>query len=440
MSLSPQTIRIRHRLREWTKSGRKHWDLYRHLYDPYIIYDALKLVVKNGGASGLDGETIKEVRGKEWDYVREIIARLRAGTYKPGAVRRVYIPKKDGTKRPLGIPNLIDRTLQRALVLVMEPVYEMKFHDFSYGFRPKRRAVDCAATVAKECYGLRYVLDADIEKFFDNVEHRKLMDLMRKEIVDPRILKLIHQCLKSGFQEPGKPWQRSTKGTPQGGPLSPLLANIYLHYFFDERFKEVFGNKTWIKLIRYADDFVILTSRPEERRTIGRLLITWLQEAGLNLKKEKTRWVDMTNKGRSHKSKFEFLGFKFHLRSYKDNATRFWIARQPSERSRRSLKEAIRDRMHVGLSLVEARKRVEETWRGWSEYFRYSNANRIFYREQKKIRQIINWWLARKFRRQRKAIPWRIILQWGRRLGQVVRPVSVIPNHLDEVRQQLASS
>lgn len=439
MSLSPQTVRIRHRLKEWTKSGRKHWDLYRYLYDPYLLHDALILVIKNGGSAGLDGQTINEIRGKEWDYVREMIADLRAGAYKPGAVRRAYIPKRDGDKRPLGIPNLIDRVLQRALVLLLEPVYEMKFHDFSFGFRPGKKAVDCAAHVAKACYELRYVLDADIEKFFDHVEHRKMMNLLRREIADPRILTLIYQFLKCGFQEPGKPWNRSQKGTPQGGPLSPLLSNIYLHYVLDTKFKEVYGGKIWIKLIRYADDFVILTSRPGERKTIERLLVVWLSEAGLRLKASKTRWVDMTNQARSHESKFEFLGFKFHLRSFKDNPERFWIARQPSERARRELKLAIRERLHVGMRLNVARDKVEEIWRGWCGYFRYSNANRVIYRELKKVRQILNWWLGRKFRRQRKAVPWRLLLRWGRDIGNQLRPISVIPNHLNEAQLKWAS-
>lgn len=438
MSLSPQTIRIRHRLREWTKGGRKHWDLHRYLFDPYVLYDALKLVIKNGGASGLDGETISQVRGKEWDYVRELISDLRSGAFKPGAVRRAYIPKKDGDKRPLGIPNLIDRTVQRALVLLMEPIYEMKFADFSFGFRPDRRAVDCAAVVAKKCYELRYVLEADIEKFFDNVSHKKLISLIKREIADPRTFRLIYGFLKSGFREPGKPWQASQKGTPQGGPLSPLLANIYLHYILDEKFQEVYGNKSWIRLIRYADDFVILTSRPNERRTIGRFLVAWLREAGLNLKRSKTRWVDMNNKSRNHQSKFEFLGFKFHLRTFKDNPSRFWVARQPSEASRRRLKDALRSRLHVGMSTEEAQKRVLSTWLGWCEYFRYSNANRIFYREMRKVRQIIIWWMVRKYRRQGKAVSWRIILPQGRRLGKAIKPVSVKPNHLDEAQRKLA--
>jgi RNA-directed DNA polymerase len=228
MSLSPQTIRLRHRLRQWQKSGRKHWDLYRYLYNPFLIHDALRLVLKNAGSGGLDGVRVQDIRGEEWDYVKRIIEEIRAGRYAPSAVKRVYIPKSDGSQRPLGIPNIVDRVVQRALVLLLEPIYEMKFHSFSYGFRPNRRAVDAAAIVAKESYRLRQVFDADIEGFFDQVQHRKLVGMIKQDVVDPRILKLIKQFLRSGFQAYGECWQASRKGTPQGGPLSPLLANIYL--------------------------------------------------------------------------------------------------------------------------------------------------------------------------------------------------------------------
>jgi RNA-directed DNA polymerase len=163
MSLSPQTIRLRHRLRQWQKSGRKHWDLYRYLYNPFLIHDALRRVLKNAGSGGLDGVRVQDIRGEEWDYVKRIIEEIRAGRYAPSAVKRVYIPKSDGSQRPLGIPNIVDRVVQRALVLLLEPIYEMKFHSFSYGFRPNRRAVDAAAIVAKESYRLRQVFDADIE-------------------------------------------------------------------------------------------------------------------------------------------------------------------------------------------------------------------------------------------------------------------------------------
>ena len=157
MSLSPQTIRRRHHIREMKRSGRKQWDLYRSLACPFVIYDAMKLVMKNRGSAGVDGQTIKSLRGKESELVKEILTELKTKTFQPSPVKRVYIPKKDGSQRPLGIPTLKDRIVQRALVLMLEPIYEQKFHEFSYGFRPNRRAVDAAAVVAKESYQRRYV-------------------------------------------------------------------------------------------------------------------------------------------------------------------------------------------------------------------------------------------------------------------------------------------
>jgi RNA-directed DNA polymerase len=388
MSLSPQTIRLRHRLRQWQKSGRKHWDLYRYLYNPFLIHDALRLVLKNAGSGGLDGVRVQDIRGEEWDYVKRIIEEIRAGRYAPSAVKRVYIPKSDGSQRPLGIPNIVDRVVQRALVLLLEPIYEMKFHSFSYGFRPNRRAVDAAAIVAKESYGLRQVFDADIEGFFDQVQHRKLVGMIKQDVVDPRILKLIKQFLRSGFQAYGECWQASRKGTPQGGPLSPLLANIYLHYALDEKFSSSFGSRTDVKMIRYADDFVVVCRNPNDKALIESLICGWLEDVGLRLKWTKAKWVDMRNESRSHASKFEFLGFKFHLRSFKDNPKRYWIARQPSERARKSLKVSLRRSLHAGLSLETARLRLERIWKGWCEYFKYSNANRIFYRERKRVKMI----------------------------------------------------
>ena len=257
-SLHPQTNRIRLQILNWQKSGRKHWDVYRHLLNTYVLHDALKLVIANKGSSGIDKQTIQSAIGREQVFVSELISELRSGAYQPSAVKRVCIPKKDGTSRPLGIPTLKDRVIQRALVLLMEPIYESLFLDFSFGFRPMRRARDCAWVVGKVAFTHRIVFDADIEKFFDNVNQNQLMHFLKKQIVDPRIHKMIWKFFKAGFIEPGKPWQASTKGTPQGGPLSPLLANIYLHYGLDVKFQEIYGNNSAVKLIRYADDFVIL--------------------------------------------------------------------------------------------------------------------------------------------------------------------------------------
>lgn len=428
MSLHPQTSRIRQQIQLWQKSGRKHWDLFRHVQNVHVLYDALKLVMSNKGASGVDGQTILSIRGQEWPFATELSQELKSGVYKPSAVKRVYIPKKDGSKRPLGIPTLKDRVVQRALVLLLERIYEEIFLDFSFGFRPNRRARECAWVVGKAAFTHRIVFDADIEKFFDQVDHGKMMSFVKREIVDPRIHRLIWDFLKAGISEPGKAWQANPRGTPQGGPLSPLLANIYLHYVLDVKIQEHFKDQVWIKAVRYADDFVLLLTRPEMRSTVERLIRAWLWEGKLKLKEDKTRWVDMRNHVRSHASKFNFLGFKFHLRAFKDNPNRYWVARQPSEQSRQALRAAIRSRLHVGISVQEAHERILATWCGWGEYFKYSNGNRIIHRDMHKVREIGLWWLGRKFRRQKRAVPWNILRQWNSRLDKLIEPIQVIPN------------
>ncbi|MDE2107354.1 MAG: group II intron reverse transcriptase/maturase [Patescibacteria group bacterium] len=425
MSLSAQTLRIRTRAREWSQSGRKHWDLYRYLSDPYLLHDALKLVMANRGAAGLDGQTVKEIRGQEWEFCRHLACELKKGTYRPSAVRRVYIPKSAGGERPLGIPTLRDRTVQRALCLLLETIYEPKFHEFSFGFRPGKRAVDCVAQVAKTVDTHRYVLEADIAQFFNRVSHNKTLALLSQEIVDKRIVRLISRFLKAGFVEPGKPWQPSLEGTPQGGPLSPLLANIYLHYFLDTKFVEMFGTSARVKMFRYADDFVMVATTRQDLSALYRCLGGWMREAGLSLKAEKTRAVDMTNRSRSHTSKFDFLGFKIHLRAYRDNPKRFWIARQPSERSRLNLRTALRVRMQAHLSVKEVSARMRATWIGWCNYFSQGNSNRVFYRERDSVRRLIGRYLRRKFRRTRKPVSWRRLCALAEQMMREIRPVRV---------------
>ncbi len=252
MSLSLQTVHIQHQLAEITKSSRKHWDLYRWMLDPFLLLDATRAVLANKGAAGVDGVRCEQIKGKEWEFAVVLAGKLRSGAYRPCAVRRVYIPKRDGRQRPLGIPTLEDRVAQRALVLLLEPIYELVFLPNSYGFRRGRSGVECSAMVAKEVYQHRFVLEADVEGFFDNVSHRKLLGMLKEKIVDPRIHDLIRDMLLAGYIERDKPWQATWKGTPQGGPLSPMLANIYLHYALDTKFqKHVLGGSV---LLRCADD------------------------------------------------------------------------------------------------------------------------------------------------------------------------------------------
>ena len=435
-SLHPQTIRIRHRLAEWSKQGRKHWDIYRWLMDPYVLLDALKLVLRNGGSPGLDHERCESIRGREWEYVSRLAQSLRERSYHPAAVRRVYIPKKDGKERPLGIPRIRDRVVQRALVLLMEPIYERIFLDCSYGFRPGRSAPQCAADAAEAMFTRRYVLEADIEGFFDHVVHRKLKGMLREQIVDPRILDLIGAFLKSGFIEAKKPWEPTQEGTPQGGPLSPLLANIYLHYALDAKFKQKASKQGYTKLYRFCDDFILVAKTQAQLQSARRALYAWMNEAGLKLKESKTREVDMSSHVRSRESHLDFLGYRFHLRAFKDNSKRFWIARQPSEKSRKALRSRVREKLQPTLNREEARESVHLIWRGWSGYFRYGNANRVLYREIKSVYREVWVYLRKKYRHNRMPVRWKKLVPWGKAILRGLRPPPVIPS---PIRQSQAS-
>ena len=426
MSLSPETLRARLRLERWEKSGRKHWELYCHLLSPHVLLDALKLILANAGAAGVDEIECKDIKGHEWDFVVNLRSELKDRRYAASALRRVYIPKKDGTKRPLGMPTLKDRVVQRALVLLLEPIYEQVFLPCSYGFRPKRKSVECVYEVAKETFRYRHVLDADIEAFFDNVVHQKMMGALKKKIVDPRVLELIHGFLKSGFCEWGKPWQATERGTPQGGPLSPMLANIYLHYALDEKFAAL--GSSGAKLFRFADDFVVIAKTKGELEMLLNEIKHWLSEVGLNLKTEKTRLVDMTNEKRSHDSKFDFLGFKLHLRSFSDNPKRFWIARQPSEKTRKSFQDKLKATLRPQISPDQALHKIRELWVGWSNYFRYGNSNRILQKSLRVIRRRITMFLRMKYRQQRRPVPWFKLFGRIDQIMHSIRCPQVIPN------------
>lgn len=430
MSLSLQTIRVQQRLIEHSQKGRKHWDLYRWLLDPFVLYDATRLVLVNKGAPGIDETRWEEIKGKEWNFAVKLQAKLKSGMYHPHAVRRVYIPKRDGRKRPLGIPTLEDRILQRALTLLMEPIYEQVFLPNSYGFRRGRSGVECVAVTAKEVYRHRFVLEADVESFFDNVCHKKLLGMLKNQIVDPRILRLIQSILTAGFLERTKPWQPTWNGTPQGGPLSPLLANVYLHYALDTRFREV--NLKRSSLLRFCDDFIIISQSYEELLAIRCLLDVWMQEVRLKLKESKTRIVDMRNQKRSRESHFDFLGFRFHLRAFRDNPRRFWIARQPSEGARKALRENLKSKLRPTLSPGVIRNQIKSVWNGWSMYFRYGNSNRIFYRELHTIKRIVAWYLRRKFRYGKHPTTWRNLRRLDKWILRDIKPLTVRPDWLSQ--------
>src|SRR5271166_4415293 len=323
--LPPKVQQLRQKLSRKAKEQKRFrfYSLYDKVIDKETLKAAYRQVRANDGAPGVDGVTlarIDEIIGEE-RFVDELHSELKAKRYKASAVRRVYIPKANGKLRPLGIPVIKDRVAQAAVVLVIEPIFEADFEDCSYGFRPGRSAHQALERIATELKaGKTEVYDADLEGYFDSIPHDKLMKCVRMRVVDGAVLGLIKQWLEAPvveeIREKGKPDRqprykvtRNTKGTPQGGVASPLLANIYLHWF-DRVFQSKSGPAHWAKatLIRYADDFVVMARHlsPRIRDFIEQKLEAWL---GLKLNRQKTRIVNL----RRNQERLEFLGYQIGL-------------------------------------------------------------------------------------------------------------------------------
>ena len=380
------------------KAAKKHrfWSLYGEVQRRDVLEAAWQRVATNGGAAGVDGVSIASIRAQEEGPQRllaEIQRELKAHSYRPQPVLRVLIPKASGGVRPLGIPTVKDRVVQMAVYLVLMPIFEADFHPRSFGFRPQRTAHQAVDGIREAMrMGKSEVVDADIASYFDTIEHGRLLRLVARRISDGSILRLIKSWLRTVVIEEspeggGRRMSRSKEGTPQGGVISPLLANIYLHPL-----DGAVNDECWQKprMIRYADDLVILC-RPGEGRMFKERLARWLKGCSLRLNEEKTRVLD------SRKEGFEFLGFT--LRWQRSSKGTDYVHTEPSAKSRQRLRERLREmtpRSSTWKRPAEMVGEINQTVRGWGNYFAHCHYGEVFRRMQRFTNQRLRYWLWRK--------------------------------------------
>jgi len=380
------------KLHEKAKAEPKYrfYSLYDKMYRMEVLVEAFRKAKANRGASGVDNETFEDVEKKGViEYLAELRLEMKERRYVPKPVRRVYIPKANGKQRPLGIPTIRDRIVQTAFLLILEPIFEADFSDSSFGFRPGKSAHDAVREIHKYlCWGCEEVYDVDLEKYFDTVDHSKLMKLVARRVVDGHVLHVIKQWLSCGYVEDGQ-HRQSKKGTPQGGVISPLLANIYLNPVdraFERKGLGALQNGS-IHLVRYADDMVILAKRNLEEGV--NLLHHYTERLGLRLNEEKTRRLKL-NIGNS----VDFLGFRFHNVRSRQTGTR-WMMVYPSPRSQERCRAHVRELVHHShpLRVKEQVENVNRYLRGWVGYFRLGNATATFhqlaYFVDRRVRHVI---------------------------------------------------
>ncbi len=378
----------------------RFWSLYGELSRRDLLEHALRLVVRNGGAPGVDGQSLARIMAAPDTQARWLEAlqgELKAKTYRPGPVRRVFIPKSNGGQRPLGIPTVKDRVVQMAALLVLGPIFEADFHPHSYGFRPGRnahQALDAIVNALRR--GRLEVVDADLSKYFDTIPHERLMKLVARRTSDGSLLHLLRAWLDAPVVEERagkKQVLPNRQGVPQGGVISPLLANLYLNALdWAVNDPSVRGQPV---LVRYADDLVILCA-PGQGQALRERLARWLEARGLKLNEDKSRQVDS-------RAGFDFLGFRVRWRP--SRRTRRWYAHvEASPRSQQRLREAIRTKLNhwsLGQRIPDAMAGLNRLLRGWAGYFHYGNSSRVMGKLNWQVRDRVRRWLWRKHGQKR---------------------------------------
>ena len=396
---------LRRRIYHKAKSEPTHrfWGLFVHVTNFQTLHEAYRVAKHNGGAAGIDGQTFAAIeQAGRWRFLAALRQELLSGRYQPQANRRVDIPKGNGKSRTLQIPCIRDRVVQGALKLILEAIFEADFCENSYGYRPRRSPQQALAEVRRSVLRrMSMVIDVDLSSYFDTIRHAVLLDKIAKRVRDPQVLHLIKQIIKVGGHI----------GVPQGGPLSPLAANIYLNevdWAFDAiRCKTTEGTYEAVNYHRFADDIVITVSGHRSKRGWAQRALQRLQEAlaplGVRVNPEKTKMVD-TLKGEA----FSFLGFDVRRASRRRGKGHF-ILLTPKKSARLAVKAKIREiiRQAGATPLKEMIAQINRVLAGWVNYFRCGHASRAFSEVRDYVEMKIRTLLTRRKRRRKRSIGWR---------------------------------
>lgn len=370
------------------------------------VFESWKNVKANKGTWGVDKESIKDFESNLKGNLYKVWNRMSSGSYFPCPTKVVDIPKADGSLRRLGIPTVKDRIAQGVVKGILEPKLEEHFHEDSYGYRPKRSALDALGKTRVRCWRYDWCIDLDIKQFFDNIDHELLMKAVRKHVQEKWILLYINRWLKTPIEYKEGKIEEREQGTPQGGVLSPLLANLFMHYAFDvwinRKFKEV-------KFERYADDVIIHCKTKQRAEEVLEGIKIRLRECGLEVHPDKTKIVyckDATRKGSYEEEKFDFLGYTFRPRKSMNKRGNIFVNFTPgiSPQAGKGIRKKIRNwKIHQksGTELKELARKYNTYFRGWINYYGRYNKSEV-YRSLKRMEYYLVKWVKRKYKRFRR--------------------------------------